>query len=90
MGVQVCLPLPIAEKLDNLLQVVPQILEQSANKIAPYLVIQHLEAISEICHQWLDSLSLIPPDYALLLATKQRIFDLLVNILNVTAPKPSN
>ncbi|MEH2349173.1 MAG: hypothetical protein V7K55_14380 [Nostoc sp.] len=90
IGAEVCPPLPIAEKLDNLLQVIRQILEQSANEIAPYLVIQHLEAISEICHQWLDSLSLIPPDYALLLATKQTIFDLLVNILNVTAPEPSN
>ncbi|MBD2524839.1 hypothetical protein [Nostoc sp. FACHB-133] len=68
----------------------PNILEQSANEIAPYLVIQHLETISATCHQWLDSLSLIPPDYALLLATKQTIFDLLVNILNVTAPEPSN
>ncbi|BBD63393.1 arginyl-tRNA synthetase (plasmid) [Nostoc sp. HK-01] len=82
--------LPIAEKLDSLLQAVPQILEQSANEIAPYLVIQHLEVISEICHQWLDSISLQIPDYALLLATKQTIFDLLVNILNVTAPEPSN
>jgi hypothetical protein len=54
------------------------------------LVIQHLETISEICHQWLDSLSLKPPDYALLLATKETIFDLLVNILNVTAPEPGN
>ncbi|MEH1946049.1 MAG: DALR anticodon-binding domain-containing protein [Nostoc sp.] len=80
-------PLPIAEKLDSLLQAVPQILEQSANEIAPHLVIQHLETISEICHQWLDSLSLTPPDYALLLTTKKTIFDLLVNILNVTAPE---
>ncbi|MEH2073788.1 MAG: DALR anticodon-binding domain-containing protein [Nostoc sp.] len=90
IGAEVCPPLPIAEKLDSLLQAVPQILEHSANEIAPHLVVQHLEAISEICHQWLDSLSLTPPDYALLLATKQTIFDLLVNILNVTAPESSN
>jgi arginyl-tRNA synthetase len=83
-------PLPIAEKLDSLLQVVPKILEQSAYEIAPHLVTQHLEAISETCHQWLDSLSLTPPDYALLLVTKQTIFDLLVNILDITAPEPSN
>lgn len=87
---EVCPPLPIAEKLHSLLQAVPQILEHSGNEIAPHLVVQHLEAISEICHQWLDSLSLTPPDYALLLATKETIFDLLVNILNVTAPEPSN
>lgn len=87
---EVCPPLPIAEKLDSLLKAVPQILEHSGNEIAPHLVIQHLETISEICHQWLDSLSLKPPDYALLLATKKTIFDLLVNILNVTAPEPGN
>ncbi|BAZ48289.1 arginyl-tRNA synthetase [Nostoc sp. NIES-4103] len=49
-GAEAYPPLPIAEKLNSLLQVVPQILEQSANEIAPHLVIQHLEAISEICH----------------------------------------
>ncbi|MBD2593203.1 hypothetical protein H6G74_02525 [Nostoc spongiaeforme FACHB-130] len=89
-GTEVYPPLPIAEKLNSLLQAVPQILEQSANEIALHFVIQHLEAISETCHQWLDSLSLTPPDYALLLTTKQTIFDVLVNILNVTAPEPSN
>lgn len=87
-GAEIPTPLPIAEKLNSLLQAVSQILEQGANEIAPYIVIQHLEAIAEICHQWLDSLSLTPPDYALLLATKQTIFDLLVNILNITAPEP--
>ncbi|NJN12715.1 MAG: hypothetical protein HC836_42165 [Richelia sp. RM2_1_2] len=90
IGAEVCPPLPIAEKLDSLLQSVPKILEQSANEIAPHLVTQHLEAISETCHQWLDSLSLTPPDSTLLLATKQTIFDLLVNILDITAPEPSN
>lgn len=83
-------PLPIAEKLDNLLQAVPKILEQSAEEIAPYLVIKHLETISEICHQWLDSLGEAQPDYELLLTTKETIFDLLVNILNVTAPEFGN
>jgi arginyl-tRNA synthetase len=82
--------LPIADKLNNLVKAVPQIIEQSADEIAPYLIVQHLEAISEICHQWLDSLSLTPPDYGLLSAVKQTIFDLLVNILNITAPEPGN
>ncbi len=90
IGAEVPPPLPIAEKLDSLLQAVPQILEQSANEIAPHLVIQHLEAISEICHHWLDSLNLISPDYTLLLATKQTIFNLLVNILSITTPEPGN
>ncbi|WP_041741286.1 DALR anticodon-binding domain-containing protein [Calothrix sp. PCC 6303] len=89
-GTEVRPPLPIAEKLDSLLQVVPKILEQSADEIAPHLLTQHLEAISETCHQWLDSLSLTPPDSTLLLTTKQTIFDLLVNILDITAPEPSN
>ncbi len=83
-------PLPIAEKLDSFLQVVPEILEQSAYEIAPHLVTQHLEAISETCHQWLNSLESTPPNYTLLLTTKQTIFDLLVNILNITAPEPGN
>ena len=83
-------PLPIAKKLDNLLQAVPKILEQSADEIAPHLVTQHLEVISEVCHKWLDSLESTPPDYTLLLTTKQTIFDLLVNILNITAPEPGN
>jgi arginyl-tRNA synthetase len=83
-------PLPIAKKLDSLLQVVPKVLEQSANEIAPHLVTQHLEDIGETCHQWLDSIRSISLDYALLLATQQTIFDLLVNILDITAPEPSN
>ncbi|MTJ13478.1 hypothetical protein FJR11_12940 [Anabaena sp. UHCC 0187] len=88
--INVSSPLAIAEKLDNLLQTVPKILEQSAEEIAPHLVIQHLETISEICHQWLDSLGVTSPDYELLLTTKETIFDLLVNILNITAPESNN
>lgn len=82
--------LPMAEKLNSLLQAVPQILERSANEIAPNLVIQHLETIGEFCHKWLDSLESTSPDYTLLLTTKQTIFDLLVNIFNITAPEPGN
>jgi arginyl-tRNA synthetase len=81
--------LSIAEKLNSLLQAVPQIIERSANEIAPNLVIQHLETIGEVCHKWLDSLE-STPDYTLLLTTKQTIFDLLTNILNITAPEPGN
>ncbi|MEM7579876.1 MAG: hypothetical protein AAF316_08475 [Cyanobacteria bacterium P01_A01_bin.80] len=82
--------LPMAEKLNSFLQAVPQILERSANEIAPNLVIQHLETIGEFCHKWLDSLESTSPDYTLLLTTKQTIFDLLVNIFNITAPEPGN
>ncbi|MBD1895749.1 hypothetical protein [Coleofasciculus sp. FACHB-129] len=50
-------------------------------------MIRHLEAISDTCHQWLNALSLTPDACALLLATKQTIFNLLENVLGITAPE---
>jgi arginyl-tRNA synthetase len=67
-------------------QAVPQILQQSATEIAPHLLCQHLEAISDTYHQWCGSLVPTTQDCALLLATKQTLFDLLENILIITAP----
>ncbi|MEG4965412.1 DALR anticodon-binding domain-containing protein [Microcoleus sp. B6-A1] len=77
---------PDAATLTNLLQAVPKILEQSAAEIAPHLVCRHLEAISETCLSWLDSLTLNPQNCALLLAAKQTIFDLLENVLAIACP----
>jgi arginyl-tRNA synthetase len=77
---------PHAQTLVTQLQVVPDILQQSATKIAPHLLCQHLEAISHTCHQWFNSLVPTIQDCALLLAIKQIIFELLENILTITAP----
>jgi arginyl-tRNA synthetase len=75
-----------AKTLVSQLQAVPEILQRSAAEIAPHLVCQHLEAIGNSCHQWCDSLVPTHQDCALLLATKQTLFDLLENILSITAP----
>jgi arginyl-tRNA synthetase len=77
-----------AEKLASLVQAVPEILQQSAAEIAPHLVIRHLEAISDTCHQWCNSIVPTVENCILLLATKQTIFDLLENIFSITAPEP--
>jgi len=77
---------PDAQTLVTQLQAVPQILQQSATEVAPHLLCQHLEAISSTCHQWCNSLEPNTQDFALLLALKQAIFDLLENILGITAP----
>lgn len=78
----------LAEKLASLVQAVPEIMQQSAAEIAPHLVIRHLEAISDTCHQWCNSLVLTQQNCALLLAIKQTMFDLLENIFSITAPEP--
>ncbi|NEP14638.1 MAG: hypothetical protein F6K14_31465 [Symploca sp. SIO2C1] len=77
---------PQTQKLVNQLEALPEILQQSAAEVAPYLLCQHLEAISDTCHQWCNSLEPTTQDCALLLAIKQTIFDLLENILGITAP----
>jgi arginyl-tRNA synthetase len=77
---------PHAQTLVTQLQAVPEILQQSAAEVAPHLLCQHLESISNSCHQWCDSLLPTAQDCALLLATKQTIFDWLENILGITAP----
>lgn len=79
---------PHAEKLASQLQAAPKILSQSITDIALYRLVHYIETISEICHQWCDSLSLTLQACNLLLATKQTLFDLLENILTVTAPEP--
>lgn len=76
-----------AEKLANLLQAVPEILQQSAAEIAPHLLIRHLEAIGDTCHQWINSLSLTPQACLLLLATQQTLFDLLENVVSIQTPE---
>lgn len=81
---------PDAATLANLLQAVPKILEQSAAEIAPHLLCRHLEAISETSLPWLDSLSLNPQNYALLLAAKQTIFELLQNVLAIGLPESTS
>jgi len=76
-----------AEKLANLLQAVPEILQQSAAEIAPHLLIRHLEAIGDTCHQWINSLTLTPQACVLLLATQQTLFDLLENVFSIQIPE---
>ncbi|MCU0545042.1 MAG: hypothetical protein MUE44_23185 [Oscillatoriaceae cyanobacterium Prado104] len=76
-----------AEKLASLLQAVPEILQQSAAEIAPYLLIRHLEAIGDTCHQWINSLSLTSQACVLLLATQQTLCDLLENVLSIQTPE---
>ena len=77
-----------AKKLASLVQAVPEILEQSAAEIAPHLVIRHLEAISDTCNKWSNSLVPTVQNCALLLATKQTIFEVMENIFSITAPEP--
>ena len=77
---------PHAQTLVTQLQAVPKILQQSATEVAPHLLCQHLEAISDTCHQWCNSLVPTAQDCALLLAIKQTLFDVLENILSITAP----
>lgn len=78
-----------AATLANQVQATPKVLQQSANEIAPHLLCQHLEAVSESCDRWFQSLTLTPLNCALLLATKQTIFDSLENILGIKAPEPT-
>ncbi len=47
-----------AATLANLVQATPKVIEKSASEIAPHLLCQHLEAISNTCHQWFNSLTL--------------------------------
>jgi arginyl-tRNA synthetase len=76
-----------AEKLASLLQDVPEILQQSAAEIAPYLLIRHLESIGDTCHQWINSLTLTPQACILLLATQQTLCDLLENVFSIQTPE---
>jgi arginyl-tRNA synthetase len=77
-----------ASKLTQLLQSTPEVLQRSAAEIALHLLYQHIEAISNTCHQWCVHLKPTGQDCILLLATKQVIFDLLENILHIKAPNP--
>jgi len=77
---------PLAEKLADWIHTVPEILQQSATEIAPHLLIRHLETISDTYHQWSNSLPLTTQNCALLLATKQTIFDILENIFAIALP----
>lgn len=74
---------PYAEKLANQLRSTSTILQQAAAEIAPHLVCQHLENISAICHQWLKNIELTQQNCMLLLATRQTIYELLENILEI-------
>ncbi|MEP0924819.1 DALR anticodon-binding domain-containing protein [Leptolyngbya sp. ST-U4] len=80
---------PHATTLANQIQATPQILQQSAREVAPHLLCQHLEVISNTCHQWFDSLTLNSQNSVLLLATKQTIFEVLQTILGIKAPEPT-
>ena len=76
-----------AAKLANLLQLTPKIVQQSAAEIEPHLICQHLEAIAQICEGFFGKIIRTQQDYALVLAAKQTIFDLLKNILEITVPE---
>ncbi|MFW6358236.1 MAG: DALR anticodon-binding domain-containing protein, partial [Chroococcales cyanobacterium] len=78
---------PESEALANTLKATPEIIQQSANEIAPHLVISHLETISDRCHPWLDNFALTPENRNLLLATQYILFDLMVNLLEIKLHK---
>lgn len=77
-----------ADKLAKLLQSTPEVLQRSAVEIAPYLLCQHLEAISNTYYQWSTQLKPTEDDCILLIETKQTLFDLLENILQISVPNP--
>lgn len=79
---------PQAATLANQIQATPQVLQQSAKDVAPHLLCQHLEAISNTFHQWRTSATLTDRNCALLIATRQTIFNLLENILGIKALEP--
>lgn len=71
--------------LTHQLQSTSQILEQSAKELAPHLLCQHLETLSETCELWFKSLTLDAENCTLLLKVKQTFFDILQNVLEIQA-----
>lgn len=83
---------PYSNPTDTLihqLQSTPQILEQSAKELAPHLLCHHLEALSETCESWFQSLTLDAETCILLLKIKQVFFEVLQNILKIKAAEPA-
>jgi arginyl-tRNA synthetase len=77
----------ISDRLAQQIQLSPQILQQSAREIAPYLICRYLETTANLCHQSLESAPLTPQSCALFLAVKQTIVYLLETILNISTPE---
>jgi len=76
---------PHATTLANQIQSTAEVLQHSAQEVAPHLLCQHLVEMSKTCHQWFNSLTLNPDNYALLLRTKQTIFLVLSTILGINS-----
>ncbi len=73
----------LATQIVDLLTATPQIIQQSADELAPHLICKHIEKICESGDRWLNVFD-STPDNCLLLATTHKILkDLWVNILGL-------
>ncbi|MCW6038916.1 hypothetical protein K4A83_22065 [Spirulina subsalsa FACHB-351] len=80
----------LTDTLIHQIQSTPQILEQSANQLAPHLLCHHLEALSETCQLWFETLTLDAETYILLVKIKQVFFEIVQNILKVKITEPTS
>jgi arginyl-tRNA synthetase len=77
---------PNSEKLAQLIQAVPNTIEQSAKEIAPHLITQHIESISDICYAWFTSLTPTLETYILLVNLRNTFYELMTEILGISLP----
>lgn len=77
---------PNPQKLAQLLQTVPNIIEQSAKEIAPHLITQHLENISDVCYTWFAALTPTIETYILLVNLRNTFYELMTEILGISLP----
>jgi arginyl-tRNA synthetase len=78
---------PNSQKLAQLLKTVPNIIEQSAKEIAPHLITQHLENISNVCYAWFNALNPTIETYILLVNLRNTFYELMVEILGISLPR---
>ncbi|ELS32776.1 MULTISPECIES: hypothetical protein [Pseudanabaena] len=78
---------PNSEKLTQLVQTVPNIIEQSAKGIDPHLITQHLENISNVCYAWFTTLAPTLETYILLVNLRNTFYELMIEILGISLPR---
>jgi len=78
---------PTTDKLAHLLQTVPNIIQQSALEIAPHLITQHLENISDAFYSWFTSLTPTLETCILLLNLRNTFYELLTDILDISVSR---
>jgi len=78
---------PTTDKLVHLLQTVPNIIQQSALEIAPHLITQHLENISDAFYSWFTSLTPTLETCILLLNLRNTFYELLTDILDISVSR---